>query len=105
MRWVAPIALVFSLVALGLSISNWQQAESRAQQAEARARQVEERAEERMKLAAETAIRQYDEATVAKYAPALNKIAEAFHFQYPGPPKSVADILVVLFKLLEGLSR
>lgn len=98
MRWIAPIALVCGLGALGTSVWNCHQAETRA-------RQAAEHAEARAKLAAEAAFRRHEEATVGKYGPVLAKIAEDFGVQRPLPPRSVADILVLLVKLFEGISR
>jgi hypothetical protein len=94
MRWIAPIALALSLLALGVSVWNWHRAEARAMQAE-----------ERAASATEAAIRRHEEATVEKYRPALARLCRDYGLQHPDPPRSVADILIVLFKLLEGFSR
>ncbi len=78
MRWFSAVALVVSLIALGVSTWTWQEADARA----------------------DAALQRREKAIVDKYRPAIVNMCREFGVQ--GPPENV-QTLDELLPAVEGL--
>jgi hypothetical protein len=84
MRWLSALALTTGLIALGLSVWMWQQADARA----------------------EAALQRREKALADKHRPAIVKLCREFGMkESPQDAQTLDDLLAPVQRLLGGLSK